>query len=121
MWAKAFNERFRPDSDARLYLFLDGVEELKEDERKLLFNLLPKITANKLKIHILMACRPEIQAVVKNLRPTTIWITKDKIADDLQKIAAARVKTLPRLRKFSHATKRKIVQKLRENSDGRRD
>lgn len=118
LWARCFGTRFNSKTESHLYLILDGIDELKEDERETLLNLLPKVTAESLNIHVLLTCRSDIQPALEQFYPATVWVTKDKILDDMQRIIEARIKALPRLRKFTQHTKRRIVNKLKFGSDG---
>ena len=119
IWDRFFGNVFTIDSNAKLYLVFDGLDEADANERTTLLELLTQIRAKGLNIRVLITSRPDLKPAIDVLKPGVIEMTKSKIAEDIHRLIQARFKTLPRLRKFRTRVKRKVTTKLQNQADSK--
>ncbi|KAF1951108.1 hypothetical protein CC80DRAFT_553779 [Byssothecium circinans] len=116
-WKRFFLSMFKKDSDHHVSIVLDGLDEIEEKEKKLVVQFLDKIRAEKSKISVLVTSRLDDGSVLDPCRPLVVDVTKEKIAQDLKVLIWHRLKTLPRLKKFSHTVKKVILRKIFKEAD----
>ncbi len=122
LWDRFFASKFKKGSDAHLFLILDGMDEADVEEANHLFELLWKIREDKLHIRVLLTGRPELHDRLNTVNVTqsglnTLEVTKEKIAEDMQLIIRARLKTQSKLRKFRAQARKRITNKLLQKAD----
>jgi hypothetical protein len=122
VWADFFATKFPKDSEAKLFLVLDGLDEVDADGRAKLFNLLQQIREDELNIQVIITSRPGLESAICILEPVRIEITKAKISQksgDLWRIIMARCKTLPRLKRLKSLLWKEIAVRLRKQADSK--
>lgn len=122
IWDRFFAERYPKDSDQKLFMVLDGLDEADEEEVDKLLDLFKQIKKDELSIQIIFTSRPmnAIQDKVASLEPSKIEITREKISargGDLWKIIIDRCRTLPKLKRLQKPVLRKVGMKLRLKAD----
>ena len=119
IWDRFFGNKFTKDSNAKLYLIFDGLDEADANERSTLLELLTQIRTKGLNICVLITSRSELKSIIDPLSPEVIEMTKAKISEDIQRLIRARFKTLSRLRKFRPRVKRKVITKVHSKADSK--
>lgn len=122
IWERFFVKKYSKDSDAKLFLVIDGLDEADADSRELLLKLLQQIRKDELNIRVVLTGRPEMNTDVEQLKPLMIEITKPKLSEksgDLWHIIMARCKTLSKLRRLQPTMRKKIAFKLRHQADSK--
>ena len=116
-WSQFFTSRFPSDSQDHFYFILDGVDEARPVDQGAIATLIRQLPSANLNIHILFTGRPSLETLFAEDTPRVIHLSKERISADMQLLTAARIKSLPRLRKFHRQTKRRIEQRLGERAD----
>ncbi|KAI9661209.1 MAG: hypothetical protein M1821_009536 [Bathelium mastoideum] len=116
-WSQFFTSRFPSDSQAHLYFVLDGVDEALPADQKAIAALIRQLPSANLNIHVLFTGRPSLEALFAADIPRVIRLSKERISADMKLLSDARIRSLPRLRKFHRQTKRRIAQRLGERAD----
>ena len=116
-WSQFFTSRFPSDSEARLYFILDGVDEAHPADQEAIATLIRQLPSANLNIHVLFTGRPSLESLFVENSPRVIRLSKERISADVQLLTVARIRSLPRLRKFHRQTKRRIEQRLGEKAD----
>lgn len=83
-----------------------------------MLNCFEQIKRDKLNIHILLTSRPSISEQVEVLKPSTIEISKPKLAADIERVIIANLKKLPRVKKFRKQVRTYILNKVKARADG---
>ena len=80
IWIRFFAERYPKDSDQKLLMVLDGLDEADGKDRDKLLGLFSQIEKDDLSIQVILTGRPidAIQHGVGLLEPSKIEITKEK-------------------------------------------
>ncbi|KAF2107480.1 hypothetical protein BDV96DRAFT_653821 [Lophiotrema nucula] len=122
MWQRFFLYPFGPggplSADDQLYIAFDGLDEAPEEQRKMIMQFIQDLKAKNARIRILVTSQPEQVPIVEPLEPLTIEVTKAKMLKDIKLLISSRLRTLPRLRKFSTGTKKLIRRKVGAQADG---
>lgn len=118
LWKRFFADRYPANSDGRLFLILDGLDELDEKERERLLKSLAQITEDHLNISVFLTSRPELRPVLEPLNPVVIEVTRTKLSSDITQLIKARCKSLPRLHKFPRRVQARIMKKVKSKADG---
>jgi hypothetical protein len=116
-WKQFFADRFPAKSESQLYLILDGVDEASEDDKTVLLEVLKELTKDKLNVQVLFSGRPELKTALGEFTPSTLDMTRESIASDMKKLAEARIRSLPRVRKFHRQTRKHMEEKLLQKAD----
>jgi len=118
-WKRFLLPMFIKDGEHHLYMVLDGLDEIDEKEKKTLVQFFEEMIAEKSKISVLVTSRPEV-SILDHLNPAVVDVAKEKIAQDLKALIRHRLKSLPRLKKFSHPVKQVILRKVVKTADSKR-
>lgn len=118
VWKKCILEKFSHKSDAHLYLILDGIDEADMDQRADFLQLLQSMKAAKANIHVIFTSRPSLKDELQPLEAEVVEVTTEKISGDIHELIEARLRSLPRLRKFRLPVKKKIAANLKGKADG---
>jgi hypothetical protein len=118
LWEQFFAARYPQKSETHLYLVLDGIDEANGNDKNNMIKLFRQIVADDLNIHLLFTSRPDLKSLLSDPPPTTIEVTREQTSADIRKLIYTRLQSLPRLRKFRKATKKRIRDKLLRNADG---
>ncbi|CAK4017686.1 glyoxalase bleomycin resistance dioxygenase [Lecanosticta acicola] len=116
-WSQFFASRFPRESQAHLYFVVDGVDEAHVADQEAIVALIQQLPTADLNIHVLFTGRPSLETLFANSAPVRINLSKERISADMKLLTAARIRSLPRLRKFHRQTKRQLEQKLGEKAD----
>lgn len=125
IWDRFFVEKYPKDSDQRLFIVLDGLDEADEKDRNEILQLFKQIKQDELNIQIAFTSRTieQIHDAAIQLQVSKIEITREKISlrgGDLWKIIMKRCKTYPKLRRLPKSAVRKIGMKLRLKADSKK-
>ncbi|ORY05487.1 hypothetical protein BCR34DRAFT_604521 [Clohesyomyces aquaticus] len=122
MWRRFFLYPFGSggslSAEDQLYIVFDGMDEAPEEQRKMVMEFVQDTIKEKARIHVLVTSQPEPVPIVEPLSPLIIDITKAKMLKDIKLLITSRLRTLPRLRKFSPGTKKLIRRKVAAQADG---
>lgn len=122
LWDRYFAAMYPKDSDRKLFMVLDGLDEADDDERATILEILTQIRKDELNIQVLFTSRMSdtILNAVAPLEPAKVEMTREKISTkggDLWKIIMKRCRTLPKLKRLNKQVIRKIGAKLRLKAD----
>ena len=118
IWTELFAKRFHSKSSTRLFLVIDGLDEVEEGDAEALVGLLSQVSSDQLNISILLTCRSEMLSTCRRLQPEIVEITTEVLAPDIKLFARKRCRSLSRISKFSKETKRAIVNRMKKVADG---
>ncbi|PGH15791.1 hypothetical protein AJ79_02171 [Helicocarpus griseus UAMH5409] len=117
LWERFFQSKFRSKSNHRLFLIIDGLDEISTEDRSSFLELLAQIRKESLNMHVLFTCRGNIKSSPSSLQPLEIIVTKEKLQPDMRLLVEDRMKRLPNLYTFRKQTKRRILFKILERAD----
>lgn len=117
IWEKFIASKFSPESDTRLFIVVDGVEEMDPEARKKLYGLLDQIKKDSLQISVLATSRHDPEESLKSTDVPGIAMTMDLIKKDVKLIIRARMKQLSKLRRLRAHVKKRVVSKLSQKAD----
>jgi hypothetical protein len=121
-WQRYFTNRYTAKSDARLFLILDGLDEMTDEEAQASTTLIQYLTQREegdTHIRILLSCRRSLEKSLEPLRPEVLELTRDKLSHDMTLLIKARFNSLARLKKFPRPVLRTILTKVKSKADGR--
>ena len=104
-------------SNEHLYIILDGLDEALDQEKLILMQFLADLKKEKPKVSVLLTSRQEEIPGMESLKPLIIDVNKENALADIKTLIRRRLHTLPRLRKFSPALKRRILRKVAKKAD----
>jgi flagellar motility protein MotE (MotC chaperone) len=111
---------FSEKSKERLFVVLDGVDELNPAQRAFFTEFLEEIKQNKYRIYVAVTSRPEpIAALADQHGITKIEVTKAEQETDLNALVWSRLNSLPRLKRFSRYVKQRIADRLETDAPSR--
>jgi hypothetical protein len=111
-----FQETSAEESPNCLFLILDGLDEICESSKEIIM-CLQEIITSKWNIRVLLTSRANFKGIDELAGAEKIRITKDDVKNDVQVIAASKIKHASRLRKLRPAAKRIVENTLVEQSD----
>ncbi|QSS59362.1 hypothetical protein I7I51_08797, partial [Histoplasma capsulatum] len=76
LWERFFQSKFGNESSHRLFLIIDGLDQIPTNDRSKFLELLARIRKESLKIHVLLTSRVDIRSSPKSLQPLEIIVTK---------------------------------------------
>ncbi|KAG5292849.1 hypothetical protein I7I48_05057 [Histoplasma ohiense] len=117
LWERFFQSKFGNDSSHRLFLIIDGLDQIPTNDRSKFLELLARIRKESLKIHVLLTSRVDIQSSPKSLQPLEIIVTKKRLRAEMTLLITDRLGRFQNLYKFRRQTKRKILSKILEKAD----
>lgn len=104
---------FDEDSKYRLFLVLDGIDELDRAQRKAAAAFLKRIAKANLRISVAVTSRPDSsKALVKYANAATINVTKTLQLPDIKALVRNRQDSLENLRRFSPYVKQRIADEI---------
>ncbi|KAM5378662.1 hypothetical protein ACJZ2D_004461 [Fusarium nematophilum] len=104
---------FRKSSKNRLYLMLDGIDELKDPDT--LVEFLKIVKEEELRISVVVTSRPHALAQLSEVASIlNIEVDKTKQIQDLKELVWNRLNTLSELRTFSRYVKQRVADKVEE-------
>ncbi|RGP81412.1 nacht and tpr domain-containing [Fusarium longipes] len=115
LFSKLLGPVFRKDSDFRLNIMLDGIDELSDFEN--LLKILEIIQRDELRISVVVTTRPERVKEISDVVPTiSILVEKEKQKLDLRGLIWNRLNSLSALRTFGRYVKQRVADKLEDAS-----
>ncbi len=117
MWKRLFLSRFDRQSDRRVVLLLDGVDEADESSIKAVLEIVEHHAESDANIQIVFSSDPQLLSSSK-AKMTKFGLSREMLVADMKIIATARMRQLSRLRKLRSRTKGKISRKICEKADG---
>ncbi|KAM0418624.1 hypothetical protein ACHAPT_012427 [Fusarium lateritium] len=104
---------FRKNSKNRLYLMLDGIDELEDIDT--LVEFLEIVKEEELRISIVTTSRPDVLPKISEVVSVlNIQVEKEKQMDDLKELVWNRLDSLSALRNFGRYVKQRIADKVQE-------
>jgi hypothetical protein len=96
---------------------LDSVDELAEIDSNVVREMITIISKAEVNIQFIFTSDQSFISEDKQGGIRRVNLVKDKIRKDMWKIALARTRTMPRLRKLRTDLRKKIASRLREKAD----
>jgi hypothetical protein len=124
-WKRFIMSRFSVDTKARLYLVLDGLDEVNETAnlenqfRKELLGMLKEVVEHNLSIRVILLSRPSWKSYLETLGQglSAITVTKEVVLNDMRIVIDAKLDTLSRLHKARVPMKKIIRSILLQKAD----
>ncbi|KAK0100488.1 hypothetical protein ONS95_008436 [Cadophora gregata] len=122
LWRPFFAERYPKDADQRLFLVLDGLDEMSSEDCEGLLGLFTSIRVEELAIQIVFTSRKTtaILSALEPLRPSEIEIRTSKICEsggDLWKVIIENCKRFPKLERLRKRMVKTIATELLMKAD----
>ncbi|KAF2500664.1 hypothetical protein BU16DRAFT_557121 [Lophium mytilinum] len=120
-WQRFFANRYTAKSDGRIFLVLDGLDELSNQESEGSSTLIKYLTQRdegNLRIRILLSCRRTLSSAMETLNPEVLALTRENLSSDMTLLIKSRCNSLPRLKKFPKPVLREIMKKVKSQADG---
>ncbi|PGH06161.1 hypothetical protein GX51_02549 [Blastomyces parvus] len=117
LWERFFQSKFGSGSAYRLFLIIDGLDQIAAGDRSKFLELLARIRKQSLSIHVLLTSRVDIESSPSSLEPLKIIATKEKLRTDMALLIEDRLRRFQNLYKFGRRTKKKILSKILEKAD----
>jgi hypothetical protein len=121
MWELFYQNKFSDKTGRRLFLVLDGVDEVVKEDYPFIDMILEEVaTSEDLKIQVIFTSESRGLKPGPKASGTEVFeLTKEFIMPDIQTIIIDRLKRVERLRKLSQGVKRMIVTKLSKKADSK--
>lgn len=104
---------FRKGSKNRLFVMLDGVDELEDLDEFLTFVKI--IKESELRVSVVFTCRPQILLDITQVATVkAIEVKKENQLHDLKALVWNRISNLPSLKKFSRYVQQRVADKVQE-------
>ena len=118
-WERFFLSMFPSDTETggRLFLVFDGLDEAHVQEGGIFTQFLSDVKQRNANISVFATSRPEDKPTLQLLQPSILEVTKHEIRHDLKMLVKDRLRTLPRLRKFTLPTKTAIRREVVKHAD----
>ncbi len=116
-WVTFMRSQFLQDSNRRLILILDGVDECEKGGLLQLVTFFSRAKSLACRIQVIMTSGPEIATKLARLATQTIELTEEKIAPDLRRFASFQVQTLSRIPKLRSNIRRSIVSRVSKQAN----
>ncbi|KAF2813896.1 uncharacterized protein BDZ99DRAFT_516530 [Mytilinidion resinicola] len=118
-WQRFFTNRYTAKSDGRLFLVLDGLDELNGSKASsTLIEYLAQREEGNLHIRMLLSCRRTLSSTIAPLNPEILTLTRENLSSDMTLLIKSRCNSLPRLKKFPRPVLREILKKVKSKADG---
>jgi hypothetical protein len=123
IWLYAIVKYFKADSEAELFLVLDGLDEAVEELQQIMdFLTTPKVEPGP-GVHILMTGRPGalglVNTVYEDSQVPVVEVTVERSRRCLRSLLSARLESLPKLSRFRASTKGMIARKMLNSNHGK--
>jgi len=118
-WERFFLSMFPSDTGTggRLFLVFDGLDEAHVQEGGIFTQFLSDVKQRNTSVSVFATSRPEDKPTLQILQPSILEVTKHEIKHDLKMLVKDRLRTLPRLRKFTLTTKTAIRREVVKHAD----
>ncbi|KAI4612829.1 hypothetical protein J4E80_006884 [Alternaria sp. BMP 0032] len=118
-WERFFLSMFPSDNDTdgRLFLVFDGLDEAHVQEGGTFTQFLSDLKHRNASISVFATSRPDDKPTLQILQPSLLEVTKHEIRPDMRMLVKDRLRTLPRVRKFTRTTKTAITREVVKYAD----
>lgn len=118
-WERFFLSVFPSDNKlgGRLFLVFDGLDEAHVQEGGTFTRFLSDLKRLNASVSVFATSRPEDKPTLQLLQPSILEVTKHEIKHDMKTLVRDRLRTLPRVRKFTKATKAAILREVIKHAD----
>lgn len=118
-FSRLFTKRYPRDSERRVIIVLDGLDELTDSDVRVVNEMLSLVTSSEANIQFILTGRSMPLSEHEGLRSGNLDIDKDTVRKDMWKIALARARSMPQLRKLRLEVRRKVAKRLRQEADSK--
>ncbi|KAI4648350.1 uncharacterized protein J4E79_009972 [Alternaria viburni] len=118
-WERFFLSMFSSDTETggRLFLVFDGLDEAHVKEGGTFTQFLSDLNHRNASISVFATSRPDDKPTLQMLQPSLLEVTKHEIRPDMRMLVKDRLRTLPRIRKFTRTTKASITREVVKHAD----
>ena len=118
-WGRFFLSMFPSDIETggRLFLVFDGLDEAHVQEGGTFTQFLSDLKHRNASVSVFATSRPEDKPTLQMLQPSVLEVTKHEIKQDMKILVKDRLRTLPRVRKFTRTTKTAITREVVKHAD----
>ncbi|CBX95105.1 hypothetical protein LEMA_P115200.1 [Plenodomus lingam JN3] len=116
-WHHLIESRYKKESDRRLILILDGIDQANEEDAPSLMNILGMIKSQRHRVQIIFTCGTDKKLDYSTLGAKCVDLTRHKISLDMRRFAWSKTRSLTRLRKLRVALRKIIVRKVTQKAD----
>jgi hypothetical protein len=99
-FSRLFATRYTKDLDRKAIIVLDGLDEMTDPDLYVVNKILSAVARSEAKIQFILTGRSIPLLDASGLKSAKVEIVKETVRKDMWKIALARAKTLPQLRKL---------------------
>ncbi|KAI3391897.1 hypothetical protein diail_6637 [Diaporthe ilicicola] len=117
IWEKLITTKYGKDSDRRLVLILDGIDENDEEEVAKLLKYFYEVERHDLNIQIVYTSDTSKESELSSLEPKRIELIKSKVGRDMQRLVWHRTRTQTRLQKLRVGLRKLIIRKVTKHAD----
>ncbi|PVH82345.1 hypothetical protein DL98DRAFT_570587 [Cadophora sp. DSE1049] len=122
IWRPFFAERYPKDGDQKLFLVLDGLDEMSSEDCESLLGLFTSVKVEELAIQIVFTSRQTtaVSEALEPLQPSEIEITSSKICEpggDLWKVVIENCKRFPKLERLRKRIVKTVAMELLQKAD----
>lgn len=118
-WNRLIAKHFASGSKDRLFLILDGIDEMHSLHTSFLLEELAMMTKENAMVSVLLTSRQRVPLdILESSMFFEVHLTKKEIWRDMTRLIEARCETLPRLSTFPRKVRLQILKILREKADG---
>lgn len=116
-WESLLESKFARDSDRRLVLILDGIDESEDRGISKLVGYFDRIKVQNCRIQVIMTSDPDVEADLSSIATKQLKLVKERIARDLFRFSLFQTRTLTRLRKLRSSFRKTIAQRVSRKAD----
>lgn len=117
VWERLIRTKYGKDSDRRLILILDGIDENEEEEFAKLLKCFHEVKTLGLNVQIVFTSDTSKEPELSSLEPKRIDLVKSKVGRDMQRLVWYRTRTQPRLQKLRVGLRKMIIRKITKQAD----
>jgi hypothetical protein len=117
-WRRMIKSKHTVESNRRLILVLDGIDEVDDGHLGKLLDIIGRTKdLRNHEIQFIVTCDPEHKDALVPVTAKIIDLNKDRVAGDMRQFAKSQVKTLTRLGKLRPGFRRLLVRKIMASAD----
>lgn len=111
--------KYTKQSDRRLILVLDGVDQVDEgDDRKKLPEFIRQAAGSDCKIQIIFTSNASYPLLAdQELKIPQLELNREKVTADLKKVTSGRIQHLTRLKKLDTSVRNRIAKEVARKAD----
>lgn len=116
-WEKLIATTYGKDSDQKLVLILDGLEETEDEEFEKLLKYFNEVKSRDLNVQIVITSDTSKVSALSSLEPKRIELVKSKVGRDIRRLVWHRTRTQPRLQRLRVDLRKLIIRKVANQAD----